>query len=157
MDLGKIEQNIDKHYYTSVNSFIQDVKQILINSQIYNGLLSPYTEKATEIVQKAESLIEKNKANLTELEANIQNNISLISEAGDDTQSQFSGEINDLMAESLFSSQLAGDSTTQFTIGDDETSQQTQNDQIMPDEENWNTSFENTGINKDDNSKYFFY
>lgn len=150
MDLGKIEQNIKEHRYTSVAVFSRDVKQVLINSQIYNGLMSPYTEKATEIVQMADSLIEKHKANLAELETNIQRAMFLNSGAGDDIQSQASGEINDSMAEALFSSQIVSNSAPHFTLGDDETSQHTQQDQIMPDEELWRTGFGNPGMATDE-------
>lgn len=46
-----------------------------MNSRIYNGEISPYTEKAAEIVQVADQLIEARSGNLRELEANIQSAI----------------------------------------------------------------------------------
>lgn len=125
----------------------------MINSQIYNGLVSTYTEKAAEIVQMAETLIDKHQANLAELEANIQR--AMLLNSGDDILSQDSGEINDFMAEALFSSQHDRneggrlESTSRFSLGDDETSQ-TQQSQIMPDDELWCTGFGNPGIATDE-------
>ncbi len=69
-----MESNCKAHHYTTIDAFKRDIEQIRINSEIYNGPpeKSVYTAKAYEIVDCANALIEKNRDQLCELEANMQ-------------------------------------------------------------------------------------
>ncbi|VDK26695.1 unnamed protein product [Anisakis simplex] len=60
MDLGTMEQNIKEHRYTTIEAFRNDIHQIRINSELYNGPpeTSQYTTKAIEICELAERMIE---------------------------------------------------------------------------------------------------
>ncbi|KAK6728026.1 hypothetical protein RB195_005591 [Necator americanus] len=73
MDLGTIEANVKAHRYVTVEEFRNDIHQIMINSEMYNGPAekSSYTAKATEIVALADKMIAENSVQLSELEANI--------------------------------------------------------------------------------------
>ncbi|KHJ84891.1 Bromodomain protein [Oesophagostomum dentatum] len=73
MDLGTIEANVKAHHYVTVEEFRNDIHQILINSEMYNGPAekSSYTAKATEIVALADKMLAENSVQLSELEANI--------------------------------------------------------------------------------------
>ncbi|KAK6059925.1 Bromodomain protein [Cooperia oncophora] len=73
MDLGTIEANVKAYRYVTVQEFREDVHQILINSELYNGPAekSSYTAKATEIVMLADKMLADHAVQLSELEANI--------------------------------------------------------------------------------------
>ncbi|KJH47153.1 Bromodomain protein [Dictyocaulus viviparus] len=73
MDLGTIEANVKAHRYVTVQEFRDDIHQILINSEMYNGPAekSSYTAKATEIVVLADKMLADHAVQLSELEANI--------------------------------------------------------------------------------------
>uniref|UniRef100_A0A183D6W0 Bromo domain-containing protein n=1 Tax=Gongylonema pulchrum TaxID=637853 RepID=A0A183D6W0_9BILA len=60
MDLGTMQQNIKEHHYTTVQAFRNDIEQIRINSELYNGPAetSQYTAKAAEISALAEQMLE---------------------------------------------------------------------------------------------------
>ncbi|VDN01342.1 unnamed protein product [Thelazia callipaeda] len=78
MDLGTMQQNIKEHKYTTVAAFRNDIKQIRMNSELYNGPpeISQYTSKAVEICKVAEKMLEERKEQLTELEMNIQSTLN---------------------------------------------------------------------------------
>nr|CDJ83308.1 Bromodomain domain containing protein [Haemonchus contortus] len=73
MDLGTIEANVKAYRYVTVQEFRDDIHQILINSELYNGSAekSSYTAKATEIVALADKMLADHAVQLSELEANI--------------------------------------------------------------------------------------
>ncbi|MCP9259535.1 Transcription initiation factor TFIID subunit 1 [Dirofilaria immitis] len=78
MDLGTMQQNIKEHRYTTVEAFRNDIKQIKMNSELYNGPpeTSQYTSKAVEICMLAEKMLEERKEQLAELEMNIQSTLN---------------------------------------------------------------------------------
>uniref|UniRef100_A0AAF5PPD9 Bromodomain containing protein n=1 Tax=Wuchereria bancrofti TaxID=6293 RepID=A0AAF5PPD9_WUCBA len=78
MDLGTMQQNIKEHRYTTVEAFRNDIKQIRMNSELYNGPseTSQYTSKAVEICTLAEKMLEERKEQLSELEMNIQSTLN---------------------------------------------------------------------------------
>uniref|UniRef100_A0A158Q7Y4 DUF3591 domain-containing protein n=1 Tax=Elaeophora elaphi TaxID=1147741 RepID=A0A158Q7Y4_9BILA len=78
MDLGTMQQNIKEHLYTTVEAFRNDIKQIRMNSELYNGPpeISQYTSKAVEICTLAEKMLEERKEQLAELEMNIQSTLN---------------------------------------------------------------------------------
>ncbi|VBB26358.1 unnamed protein product [Acanthocheilonema viteae] len=78
MDLGTMQQNIKEHRYTTVEAFRNDIKQIRMNSELYNGPpeISQYTSKAVEICTLAEKMLEERKEQLAELEMNIQSTLN---------------------------------------------------------------------------------
>ncbi|VDK86505.1 unnamed protein product [Litomosoides sigmodontis] len=78
MDLGTMQQNIKEHRYTTIEAFRNDVKQIRMNSELYNGPpeISQYTSKAVEICTLAEKMLEERKEQLMELEMNIQSTLN---------------------------------------------------------------------------------
>lgn len=73
MDLGTIEANVKAYRYVTVQEFRDDIHQILVNSELYNGPAekSSYTAKATEIVALADKMLAEHAVQLSELEANI--------------------------------------------------------------------------------------
>ncbi|VDO31629.1 unnamed protein product [Onchocerca flexuosa] len=78
MDLGTMQQNIKEHRYTTIEAFRNDIKQIKVNSELYNGPpeTSQYTSKAVEICTLAEKMLEERKEQLAELEMNIQSTLN---------------------------------------------------------------------------------
>ncbi|VDL65468.1 unnamed protein product [Nippostrongylus brasiliensis] len=73
MDLGTIEANVKAYRYVTVQEFREDIHQILVNSELYNGPAekSTYTSKAAEIVALADKMLADHAVQLSELEANI--------------------------------------------------------------------------------------
>ena len=71
MHFGMILQNIKEHKYLTVGQFRRDVEQIKVNSEIYNGILNPYTFKAIEVVNYVDRIICQRSDQLAELETNI--------------------------------------------------------------------------------------
>ncbi|PAV85933.1 hypothetical protein WR25_05698 isoform B [Diploscapter pachys] len=71
MDLGTIEELAKQKKYKTVRQFRADIEQIVENSRQFNGPMSPYTLKAQEILDLANSLLGQKQEQLAELETNI--------------------------------------------------------------------------------------
>uniref|UniRef100_A0A8C5QQW9 Transcription initiation factor TFIID subunit n=1 Tax=Leptobrachium leishanense TaxID=445787 RepID=A0A8C5QQW9_9ANUR len=71
MDLETIRQNISKHKYQNREHFHSDVNLIFANSVRYNGVDSPYTKTAQDIVSICVQTLVEYDEHLTQLEKDI--------------------------------------------------------------------------------------
>ncbi|CAG8728346.1 2856_t:CDS:2, partial [Acaulospora colombiana] len=58
IDLSTIEKKNSAGAYNSIDDFMDDVKLMVENCKIYNGVASPYTSCAYEVLEKAKSLVQ---------------------------------------------------------------------------------------------------
>uniref|UniRef100_A0A672JP04 Transcription initiation factor TFIID subunit n=1 Tax=Salarias fasciatus TaxID=181472 RepID=A0A672JP04_SALFA len=71
MDLETIRSNISKHKYQNRETFLADVSVIHANSIKYNGIDSPYTKTAMEIINVCKQTLAEYDEHLTQLEKDI--------------------------------------------------------------------------------------
>uniref|UniRef100_A0A0K0EDD0 Bromo domain-containing protein n=1 Tax=Strongyloides stercoralis TaxID=6248 RepID=A0A0K0EDD0_STRER len=71
MHLGLLEHNVEKRIYSTVDSFLVDVRLIYENSKTFNTENHDLTKKAAEIVRRAIKYLRKCEDDLRELESNI--------------------------------------------------------------------------------------
>lgn len=97
-------------------NFQKIIFQLKVNSEIYNGPASTslYTQKAVEIVNMGEKLIEKHRPQLSELEANIRTTME--AEGGSVTDDSYDYDRPGTSSTHQESQMILADETTQMSM-----------------------------------------
>lgn len=74
IDLGTIRSKCDSKIYTNRDEFLADIRKLYANSQVYNGPNDMLTQAASEMVTRAEKIIEEKSDKIQQLENAVNGN-----------------------------------------------------------------------------------